>query len=233
MRSKISNEEFYNNSIQVDDILVQMPEETNFSPILDNIRQCSQRYELNEKIDRGGSKKISRVLDYMTSRQIALAELIDDNNPEGAEKFFSEIFLTASLEHPNIIPIYDAGLNVDGKPFFTMKLIEGENLNELIKSRPKDFTLQRAIDIFLKICDAIEYAHAKNIIHLDLKPANIRIGKYGEVLVCDWGIAKIIHDETAHNEQDVSLLDPNLINDGVAIWGDLICCCHNKLVKGG
>ena len=71
-----------------------------------------------------------------------------------------------------------------------MKLVEGDNLEQLIKKQAKKFTLQQVIDIFLKICDAIEYAHSKNIIHLDLKPANIRIGKYGEVLVCDWGIAK-------------------------------------------
>ena len=213
MQKKMSNEEFYQDFIQVDEALINLPEETDFCPILDSIRQCSKRYELNEKIDRGGSKKISRVLDYMTSRQIALAELIDENNPEGAEKFFSEIFLTASLEHPNIIPIYDAGLNGDGKPFFTMKLIEGKNLNELIKSRPKEFSLQQAIDIFLKICDAIDYAHSKNIIHLDLKPANIQIGKYGEVLVCDWGIAKIINDDMLDKASETHELDPNIIND--------------------
>ena len=92
MQKKMSNEEFYQDFIQVDEALINLPEETDFCPILDSIRQCSKRYELNEKIDRGGSKKISRVLDYMTSRQIALAELIDENNPEGAEKFFSEIF---------------------------------------------------------------------------------------------------------------------------------------------
>ena len=97
MPNKISNEEFFQDFIQVDEVIVNAPSDEHFCPILDSIRQCSKRYELNEKLDRGGSKKISRVLDYMTSRQIALAELIDDDNPEGAEKFFSEIFLTASL----------------------------------------------------------------------------------------------------------------------------------------
>ena len=97
----------------------------------------------------------------MTSRDVAFAELIDKDNPERSERFFSEVFLTASLEHPNIIPIYDAGLNADGQAFFTMKLVEGDNLEQLIKKQAKKFTLQQVIDIFLKICDAIEYAHSK------------------------------------------------------------------------
>ncbi|WDE98613.1 serine/threonine-protein kinase [Lentisphaera profundi] len=212
MPKKISNEEFYQDLIEVDDFIKNDNSSDQLCPILESIHSCTQRYENNQSIDCGGSKKISSVLDNMTSRQIALAELINTDDPELSERFFSEIFLTSSLEHPNIIPVYDAGLNEERKPFFTMKLVEGENLEQLMKKHPEDFSLQQAIDIFLKICDAIEYAHSKNIIHLDIKPANIRMGKYGEVLVCDWGIAKILTDDDEH-EQDPSSLDPNIIND--------------------
>jgi eukaryotic-like serine/threonine-protein kinase len=213
MPKKISNEEFYQDFLEVDGLLNNKISEDQFHPILDGIQDCAQRYSQQESIDRGGSKKILKVHDAMTSRQIALAELIDTDQAERSERFFSEVFLTASLEHPNIIPIYDAGLNAQGQPFFTMKLVEGENLEKFIQEGPKDFSLQQAIDIFLKICDAIEYAHSKNIIHLDLKPANIRMGKYGEVLVCDWGIAKILTDDDEQEETHTFLLDPNIIND--------------------
>ena len=214
MPKKISNEEFYQDFLEVDGLLDKKISIDQVHPILDGIQNCTERYSQQESIDRGGSKKIIKVHDAMTSREIALAELIDQDEAERSERFFSEVFLTASLEHPNIIPVYDAGINDDGQAYFTMKLVEGENLEQMIKNCPGDFSLQQAIDIFLKICDAIEYAHSKNIIHLDLKPANIRMGKYGEVLVCDWGIAKIVTEDDDEDEtQDDLLLDPNIIND--------------------
>lgn len=214
MPKKISNEEFYQDFLEVDGLLDKKLSVDQVHPILDGIQNCTERYSQAESIDRGGSKKIIKVHDAMTSREIALAELIDQDKAESSERFFSEVFLTASLEHPNIIPVYDAGINDDGQAYFTMKLVEGENLEQMIKNCPSDFSLQQAIDIFLKICDAIEYAHSKNIIHLDLKPANIRMGKYGEVLVCDWGIAKIVTEDDDEDEtQDDLLLDPNVIND--------------------
>ena len=142
MPKKISNEEFFQDFIQVDDFLNDDNSADQFCPILQSIQKCTQRYEQAQDLDRGGSKKIIKVHDAMTSRQIALAELIDQDQPERSERFFSEVFLTASLEHPNIIPIYDAGLNEQGQPYFTMKLVEGENLEKLIKDGPKDFSLQ-------------------------------------------------------------------------------------------
>ena len=186
------------------------------APIYESFLHKDQRYKNLEDIDIGGSKKISAVFDELTSRPVAMAQLRDIEEKNKYENFLSEAFLTATLEHPNIIPLYDAGLNDKDQPYFTMKLVEGSNLRDLIKKASTlesiNYTLQEVIDIFLKICDAISFAHSKNIIHLDLKPDNIRLGYYGEVLVCDWGIAKIIEDEDYCHDSRIDL-DPNIIND--------------------
>ena len=145
-----------------------------------------------------------------------MAQLKNLSERKDYEHFLSEAFLTATLEHPNIIPLYDTGLNDKLEPYFTMKLIEGKNLKEHISQAKNEsleaYTIQDLLDLFLKVCDAIAFAHSKNIIHLDIKPENIRLGHYGEVLVCDWGIAKIIEDDNYSHDSRIDL-DPNIIND--------------------
>jgi eukaryotic-like serine/threonine-protein kinase len=186
------------------------------SPLYDKFIESDKRYEYLEELDEGGSKTIKLVYDEQTYRPMAMAQLKEGDNREKYDSFLSEAFLTASLEHPNIIPLYEAGLDDNQHPYFTMKLIEGRNLSDLIleakENKSDEYSLQKILDIFLKICDAIAFAHSRHVIHLDLKPDNIRIGTYGEVLVCDWGIAKLIEqgDETSHTQNN---LDPNIIND--------------------
>ena len=121
-------------------------------------------------------------------RHIALAELHEDIPEENYEAFFNEARLTSSLRHPNIVTVYDYGFNQSHLPYFTMELKVGENLGDILENR----LLERAdlLDIFIKVCDAIAYSHSQGIIHLDLKPANIQVGKYGEVQVCDWGLSR-------------------------------------------
>ncbi len=107
------------------------------------------------------------------------------------------------LEHPNIMPIFDMGVYEDDQPYFVMKLIREDSLadilRELLKMNPlyvKRYTLPALLEIFVKVCDAVSYAHSKGVLHLDLKPENIKVGNYGEVLVCDWGLAKVIGSTT-------------------------------------
>ncbi|MCM8533610.1 MAG: protein kinase, partial [Lentisphaeraceae bacterium] len=106
--------------------------------------------------------------------------------------------ITASLQHPNIIPVYDIGVDQFGRPFFTMKLIDGETLESTLLKRRKSVeatSLESLIEVFLKVNEAIAYAHSKGVIHLDIKPANIQISDYGEVLILDWGLAKIVDED--------------------------------------
>ena len=166
------------------------------SSLLLELQSINLRYEDLEEFDRGGSKIIYTCIDKYTERQIALAFLKDSSEPQKVEAFLHEARLNATLQHPNIIPVYDIGV-IDGEPFYGMKFIEGRSLKKIIEEikagnslTKKTFSVNVLLDVFLKICEAISYAHSQNVIHLDLKPANICIDKYGAVLVCDWGLAE-------------------------------------------
>ena len=182
-------------------------------PIFDEIAANEKRYDQGVLINQGGMKKILQTTDTLTGRPVAMATLLKPDDPQKVERFLREARLTATLEHPNIIPVYDIGLTDSSDPFFTMKLIGGKSLSKILKELGEGtskVSLQNLLDIFIKICDAISYAHSKGILHLDLKPSNIQIGEYGEVLVCDWGLAKVTDapDETIDGE-----LDPCFYND--------------------
>jgi serine/threonine protein kinase len=117
-------------------------------------------------------------------------------------RFAEEAQITAQLEHPNVMPVHDLGLDPEGRPYFSMKLISGKPLDLILDNRQKgdaetlsEFGLRRLLDVFLQICQAIEYAHARGVIHRDLKPANVMVGDFGEVLVMDWGVAKLMDRE--------------------------------------
>ncbi len=157
------------------------------------------KYRVLDKIGEGGMKHVMQVNDRDTDRDLAMAVLRDDNEVKHAcsGRFIREARLTANLEHPNIVPIHDIGVDREGFPYFTMKLVEGETLAKILAKTSKDvpgyaekYTLQHLLKIFLSVCDAVDFAHAKGVIHLDLKPDNVQVGSYGEVLVLDWGLAK-------------------------------------------
>lgn len=162
--------------------------------ILSELASLNERYVVTNKIAEGGSKKIVKVMDSATRRHVAMAVLKDNESEEAVEEFLREARLTAFLQHPNIMPVYDIGVNAVNQPYFTMKLIKGGfNLASLIKSTDKfsDFkTLSSRLETFLKICDGVAYAHSRGILHLDLKPENIQLDDFGQVLVCDWGLAR-------------------------------------------
>lgn len=168
---------------------------------------------------RGGSKEIFRVRDPHTSRDVALAKLKEGASVEQMERFLNEARITAALEHPSIMPIYDIGLDENEKPFFTMKFLHDQSLHKIIyemKEKNSSYTdkFDQAIllDFYVKICEAISYAHSRGIIHLDLKPENVMIGEYGEVYVCDWGLAKVLN-ESDNITSEFNSFDIDFIND--------------------
>ena len=170
------------------------------------LRNIEDRYEIVEEIGRGGMKRIERAVDKFTDRTVALASIKSIENSEDIENFLREARLTASLQHQNIIPVYDLGIDEGSHPYFTMKLIEGDNLNDIIKKIREGnrgfkgkYKLRTLLDIFLKVCDAVAYAHSHNIVHLDLKPHNIQVSDHGEVLLCDWGLARRLEDRPTGN----------------------------------
>jgi formylglycine-generating enzyme required for sulfatase activity len=147
------------------------------------------RYERIEMVASGGMGEVWRVVDRDLGRELALKRLkARSRDPRLLRRFLSEAKLTARLEHPGIVPVHDAGIDEDGRVWFTMPLVRGENLARLLK--PERAALPEVLECLLKACDAVAYAHARGVVHRDLKPANILIGAFGEVYVVDWGLAR-------------------------------------------
>ena len=170
-------------------------------PIQDELKELNHKFHDAKKLASGSMKQIFEVKDLASGRKIAKAKLHDSSDPKLVESFLREARLTASLQHPNIIRVYD--IAYDDYPWFSMELIEGQSLEEKIQLHSnclEDWPLFERLDIFNKICDAIAYAHSKNVLHLDIKPENIRLGRYGEVIVCDWGLAHILYSEESNTE---------------------------------
>jgi tRNA A-37 threonylcarbamoyl transferase component Bud32 len=179
----------------------------------------NERYKELTKIATGGMKTIYKAFDGKSQRYIAYATL-NNNVPDGTkDTFIKEARLTAKLNHPNIIPIYNIGLNEENIPFFTMELKTGDSLKAIIqKLTNKDnayaakYTLRERLGIFIKVCDAIDFAHSKKVIHLDIKPDNIQVGNYGEVIVCDWGLSKVYDQQFNTVDLNQLLLSSESLN---------------------
>lgn len=198
----------YDMAVNREDILSE-----DFSHTLFNeIRDLKERYGKGSFIDEGGMKKVHKVEDKSTGRYVAMA-MLKDNSPKQQERFLREARLTATLEHPNIMPVYDIGISGGNEPFFSMKLTSGRSLDTIYKEKNKDgdWPLIQRLNLFLAVCEAISYAHSRNVVHLDIKPHNILVGDFGEVLVIDWGLGKILFDE--EEEEDSDSIDPAFFNE--------------------
>jgi WD40 repeat protein/serine/threonine protein kinase len=157
--------------------------------------QTDSHYQLLGEIARGGMGAIIKGRDTDLGRDLAIKVLLDvhKNNPDMLQRFVEEAQISGQLQHPGIVPVYELGQFADQRPFFSMKLVRGETLAELLSSR-KTFheNLPRLLGIFEQVCQAMAYAHNKGVVHRDLKPANIMIGAFGEVQVMDWGLSKVL-----------------------------------------
>jgi serine/threonine protein kinase len=159
------------------------------------------RVQIRGEVGRGAMGQVLLGFDTKLRREMALkvTHLPRGEIPrELLARFVEEAQVTAQLEHPNIVPVHDLGLDPDGRAYFSMKLIRGRSLEEILTARLNgdtatlaEFGLRRLLDIFLQVCLAMEYAHARGVIHRDLKPANVMVGDFGEVAVMDWGVAKL------------------------------------------
>lgn len=181
-------------------------------PSLESLKSINEeRYANFRFVAEGGEKKIEAVFDKTVQREVAMATP-KKNDKQSAERFIKEGRVTGFLEHPNIMPVYDLGIKGE-IPYFTMKLVGGKTLADY---RPQGALESKKLDdllsIFVKVCDAVEYAHSKGIFHLDIKPSNIQIGEFGEVLLSDWGLASV-------NSSAAEDFIPDTIDDSLA--GDL------------
>jgi hypothetical protein len=156
---------------------------------------ATPRYRFEAFLARGGMGEVWRGFDKLLARGVALkmprGPVFADAGFRG--RFEEEARCVGQLEHPSILPVYDLGELPDGRPFFVMKLIHGETLAELLRARSTPAEdLPRWVEVFDEVCAAVAFAHARDTIHCDLKPSNVMLGEFGEVLVMDWGIARTL-----------------------------------------
>jgi len=162
--------------------------------VIDHLREAMDTpdltgvpYVLGKELGRGGMGIVYEARDTRLERAVALKVLPQlASSGEAVERLWREARILARLEHPGIVPIHDAGMLSDGRAYYAMKLVEGSRLDEYLRAGP---SLPELCRIFLRICEPVAFAHARGIVHRDLKPENIMLGKFGEVLVLDWGVA--------------------------------------------
>ena len=163
------------------------------------------RYRIIRPHARGGLGQVSVAVDEELHREVAFKELLADcaDDSDCRDRFLVEAEITGGLEHPGIVPVYGFGTRADGRPFYAMRFIRGESLKVAIQvfhkanaagRLPGERTLEfrKLLARFVDVCQAIRYAHSRGVVHRDLKPENIMLGKYGETLVVDWGVAKSV-----------------------------------------
>jgi serine/threonine protein kinase len=158
----------------------------------------SERFVPRGVLGRGGSSVVIRALDRDIQREVAikiLAPELAEGTPE-ISRFGEEARIMGQLEHPNIVPVYEFGVDRRGQRFLCMRLIEGRTLEEALyrlgDSRLEPVRLAELLQVFVKTCDAASFAHSRGIIHRDLKPTNVMISDFGQVYVLDWGIARLV-----------------------------------------
>ena len=175
------------------------------------------RHAVEGVLGRGGMGEVLAVRDASLGRVVAAKRLHPGSDLRQRSKFLREARITGALEHPGIVPVHELDTGPDGVPFFTMKRIAGRDLDHAIAERDAGpGSLAELLRVFAKVTDAVGYAHAHGVIHRDLKPANIMVGQFGEVYVCDWGLAKSIGsgertgeptDVTAPEDDPLATLD--------------------------
>src|SRR5262249_20823383 len=148
------------------------------------------RFEVHGEIGRGGMGAVLRGRDPALGRDLAIKVLLTgcQGNADALRRFHEEAQIGGQLQHPGLVPVYELGAGGDGRPFFAMKLIDGQTLATLLQGRKSTADdLPRLLTVFEQVCQALAYAHARGVIHRDLKPSNVMVGAFCEVQVMDWG----------------------------------------------
>jgi serine/threonine protein kinase len=197
-------------------------------------------YEIGQLIGRGGMGAVLEAEDASLQRKVAMKVLPQGDSSGDVLRFINEARITGRLEHPHIVPVHTLGADEHGLPFYTMKLVRGSTLKEVLNALAhgeedaiRNHPLSNLLTIFQKVCDGIRFAHSQKIIHRDLKPDNIMLGSYGEVLVMDWGLAKDIsssgagtHDSNSSPEDGATIgaSSPDLADprDAHTLMGDIL-----------
>jgi serine/threonine protein kinase len=173
----------------------------------------STRYRIEGEIARGGMGAILEAWDEDLRRRLAMKVALgrkgggdqpssSDLEPRVLARFLEEAQVTGQLDHPGIVPVHELGLDEHGQVYFTMRLVQGRDLEHVFRMVAKGeegWSITRALGVLLKACEAMAYAHDKGVLHRDLKPANLMVGRFGEVYVMDWGLARVLGRPDRHD----------------------------------
>src|SRR5262245_29179753 len=154
------------------------------------------RFRVIGEIARGGMGIIVRAYDPALDRELAIKLLTPEISPDSdaGRRFAQEARVVSQFHHPGVIPVFEAGTLADGRAYFAMPFVDGKTLSALLADRPStEHDLSRWLHVFLRVCETIAYVHEQGIVHRDLKPSNVMVGRFGEVMVMDWGVAAVIH----------------------------------------
>ncbi len=169
------------------------------------------RYRILRILGEGGMSRVYLVLDHDLRREVAL-KVLRVHGREMRERFLEEAQVVAQLEHPNIVPLYDIGQVGTDRMFCTMRYVRGQalrtvlyNLRDGVADAVRTYSLTRLMQIFLQVAQAVGYAHAKGVVHRDLKPGNVMLGEHGEVQVLDWGLAKVLDHRSVETSASIEI----------------------------
>jgi eukaryotic-like serine/threonine-protein kinase len=175
-------------------------------------------YTPEGRIGVGGMGVVWRVRDDQIGRRLAVKVMRarGRGSPALVERFLAEARVCGQLTHPAIVPVHATGRLADGRPYYAMKLVEGQTLAELLDGEPAPAGRRMEfVQVFGRVCQAVAFAHGRGVIHRDLKPDNVMVGAHGEVQVMDWGLAKVLGDAPAREGADSTVIDAG--RDGAAL----------------
>jgi tetratricopeptide (TPR) repeat protein len=175
-------------------------------------RSAQDRLQILGEVGRGGMGAVQRVWDEDLQRPLAMKVMLERATEPASgrdataslalARFLAEAQVTGQLDHPGVVPVHQLGVTAEGQVFFTMRLVEGWDLEQVfrwVRAGKDGWSRTRVLGILLKACEAVSYAHSKGVIHRDLKPANVMVGRFGETYVMDWGLARVPGDEELHD----------------------------------
>ena len=158
-------------------------------------RAIGRRYRIGARLGRGGMGEVLEAHDEQIGRDVAIKRMLAEApSSSQIDRFLREAKIQGQLEHPAIVPVHELGRDLEGRPYFAMKKLAGTTLSAILHrgTTPRN----RLLRAFTDVCLAVELAHTRGIVHRDLKPSNFMLGDFGETYVLDWGVAKVVGEDT-------------------------------------
>ena len=190
-------------------------------------RAPARDYRIEAEIGRGGMGVVLRAWDQRLRRAVAMKVAQKGDGPRLA-RFLREARITGQLQHPGIVPVHELGVNERGEHFFTMPIVHGERLDELFRKAAEEtggWSQARVLGVLVRVCETLTFAHERGVVHRDVKPENIMVGRFGETFVLDWGLAKVLARDESANALEADALEDDAAPPDLGSTA----CLHTRL----